>query len=520
MLVKNENNTRSDPAENLESARATPSVDDRTHDPSGTGPMYPSYKLPFDLLQGYHVPVEETKLIQGHFISHNIMHASSEHRTTAILNEYSRATVLALQGTRRAQHGQPLYKFKQNGFTIYSAGFAKESGSHAGVLLAFAEKHIPDEHLKSYWIPTNKLLQGRMLGIRQKGQHTDFFHMCLYFPPCSANNATQIVQMMSQQASEVVMALPKRTTPIIYMDANTEFRMVKHTYGVQKVQATSVGEFNNGIENTNAAPIRDFLDWCGLVLVTTMKKMPPTYISGAHKTPKHIDHVAIPLHAFGNSRFYRDINVWQRSARRIQPMKSPILLDHAGVALTLRRHTAVLHVKKDQGIDRDKLMRCVLKGEHRHEWLDAINSKCEQHQELVNEGMRIRSPTILYHAITKAIHEATIEVFPNSKKPQDPEHKQYIKKKFELIKEQQKLLQTTWLWKICPSQCENAESARATPTDKDDDLPMNDSNVSYDRHPHIGRETEAVSARATLNNEELALPERLIGRTVAQLRTY
>ena len=79
-----------------------------------------------------------------------------------------------------------------------------------------------------------------------------FFYLNMYFPPRSVPNSTHTVHLMCKVATEVLNRLPARTTPILSMDANTEFSIHREAYGSQIVEANCVGECNLGVENSNA----------------------------------------------------------------------------------------------------------------------------------------------------------------------------------------------------------------------------------------------------------------------------
>ena len=119
-------------------------------------------------------------------VSHNVMHATSDQRLSSILHDYNNALVVALQGTRRPQGDQKTFNcYRRQSFVLYSAGFTKRSGEHAGVIFAFHTRFTSEQHLRYYHIPKDPLLQGRLVGVRRKTRGTDEFHICIYFPPAS-----------------------------------------------------------------------------------------------------------------------------------------------------------------------------------------------------------------------------------------------------------------------------------------------------------------------------------------------
>ena len=126
--------------------------------------------LPFNLVSPY---IEESTSTytcrRSSLISHNIMHATTEHRLRAILDEYQNSLVIALQGTRRPQtEKKALHCFCRQDFIIYSGGYTQSAGAHSGVILAFNLHHVAREDLKYYHIPSNPLLQVRLVGVRRK----------------------------------------------------------------------------------------------------------------------------------------------------------------------------------------------------------------------------------------------------------------------------------------------------------------------------------------------------------------
>ena len=112
--------------------------------------------LPFDLLGPYRHETHSTTCRKASFVSHNLMHATSDTRLHSILQEYGHTLVVALQGTRRPQRdAKPLNCSSKQNFTVYSAGYTKRSGEHAGVILAFNMKHVSPQSLKYYHISSD-----------------------------------------------------------------------------------------------------------------------------------------------------------------------------------------------------------------------------------------------------------------------------------------------------------------------------------------------------------------------------
>ena len=100
--------------------------------------------------------------------------------------------------------------------------------------------------------------------------------------------------------------------PILYFDGNSRMGMVKSKWGVQKMDTKTCGDYNLGPENQNGEAIRKMCEKVGLVLVTTQNEIAPTYTSGAHHTPHHIDNIAM---AYQLQNITKKANVYRRSAK-------------------------------------------------------------------------------------------------------------------------------------------------------------------------------------------------------------
>ena len=213
---------------------------------------------------------------------------------------------------------------------------------------------------------------------------------------------------------QVLRNPPNRTTPIIYFDANTEFGLQKTPWGTQKIVSRTLGDYNLGVENNNALPIRNFLENWGLYLITTDKSLPPPYVSGSHKTEKHIDHIALPLEAAMDTTCYNNVFVWLTSGRKLQPIVSPLRLDHSPVGIFVNSKTGVRQANNNNQIDRNQLMRCVLRGENRAQLFSGMTKECKNYEHMHNLAIKHKSATILYHMITKVMRTSAVKVLKKS----------------------------------------------------------------------------------------------------------
>ena len=93
-------------------------------------------------------------------------------------------------------------------------------------------------------------------------------------------------------------------------------------------------------------------------------------------------------------------------------------MDHSPVGVFLNRQTYVMQPQHDLGVDRNRLMRCVLRGENRFELFEAIarDSNDAEIIDMVTRAKAHKSSSLLYHAIVKTLHTSMTQTFPKHKK--------------------------------------------------------------------------------------------------------
>ncbi len=122
--------------------------------------------------------------------SYNCMSCRQWDRLGSIQSELKGSAIICLQGTRLPQkRGQVVDMLTSTNWTVCHAGFHSMSSSHSGVSICMNHRVIPREALHSYWVPSNPKVQGRILGIREKGVHRYIMHVCIYYPPCTSNSS-------------------------------------------------------------------------------------------------------------------------------------------------------------------------------------------------------------------------------------------------------------------------------------------------------------------------------------------
>ena len=129
------------------------------------------------------------------FVSYNPLHARHPARLDTILQELAGCRVVALQGTRRPQADLANLLHTRD-FFVVDSGYAKGGNTHTGVILAFNRHTTALHNLQSYYVPTNRMLHGRLLGVREKCSNVDYFHVSCYFPPSTSSGSLTIVQQL------------------------------------------------------------------------------------------------------------------------------------------------------------------------------------------------------------------------------------------------------------------------------------------------------------------------------------
>ena len=146
----------------------------------------------------------------------------------------------------------------------------------------------------------------------------------------------------------------------------------------------------------------------------------------------------MPITAYNHDAYFSSVFVWPKAGRRLQPIKAPELLDHSPIGVFVRTKTSVMHKPKNQQIDRNALMRCVLRGEKRHELFDNIKKRSQEVADLREKAREHRSAAIMYHIIVQSIRKAAIDTFPKEKRVSNGQQKQFIKERDKLFKKKQR----------------------------------------------------------------------------------
>ena len=103
--------------------------------------------------------------------------------------------------------------------------------------------------------------------------------------------------------------------------------------------------------------------------------------------------------------------VWEASTAG----KKRFQYDHVPVALTFDSHVWKIYPKfPEVQIDRDDVMRCLLKGERRHQMLDAMQTQMEETRDEWNRVVLTKSPTKMYNVMRRSLRQVSEEVFPKT----------------------------------------------------------------------------------------------------------
>ena len=91
-------------------------------------------------------------------------------------------------------------------------------------------------------------------------------------------------------------------------------------------------------------------------------------------------------------------------------------------------------------IDRDMMMRCLLKGERREDVHMKIQQKAEAAQDRWKRACDMKSPTRLYNILAGIMRETVQEFFENSTGAENPRLKELRQQRNELLKQRRSIL--------------------------------------------------------------------------------
>ena len=129
--------------------------------------------------------------------------------------------IIALQGTRVPQRETELECIQTQNYTVYHSGYNKVCSSHSGVSIIVNHKFICPKSIHSYWIPSEHKLQGRILGIRIRGERYDTMHITIYYPPYTTDYSNQLCAQICKSVEKCIQELPNRCMPVLYFDGNS-----------------------------------------------------------------------------------------------------------------------------------------------------------------------------------------------------------------------------------------------------------------------------------------------------------
>eukprot|EP00973_Karenia_brevis_P029456 4063465-Karenia_brevis.AAC.1 len=170
-------------------------------------------------------------------------------RLKLILDEMHKVDDLCCIGTRLPQGAQPIEQQELNGYMCYHAGYARRSNSHAGITMCFKLQTTSVSAIHSFAFPQAPELQGRGLAVRVRGQLHDVLHIAIYPPPYGTNKGVSITQRLVYWVQQLLEAMPCRTIPIVYMDANAQVGLCCTAFGEQKIYSESIGMHCRGKEH-------------------------------------------------------------------------------------------------------------------------------------------------------------------------------------------------------------------------------------------------------------------------------
>ena len=162
---------------------------------------------------------------------------------------------------------------------MYHSGYNKVCSSHSGVSIILNHKFICPKSIHSYWIPSEHKLQGRILGIRIRGERYDTMHITIYYPPYTTDYSNQLCAQICKSVEKCIQELPNRCMPVLYFDGNSSLGQLRTKVGTVDVNSNVCGPHGIGVENPNGTLIRQMLERNGIYIPATYYETEYTYIS-------------------------------------------------------------------------------------------------------------------------------------------------------------------------------------------------------------------------------------------------
>ena len=140
------------------------------------------------------------------------------------------------------------------GFHVISAGYSKSSNKKAGVTIAINGRFFRRKQLRAIAFPTEPCLAGRALAIRAVRRKANFSITRAYIAP--GLKACGVVHKTCDWLSLFCYKCPRRSLPILSLDANAHTDLIKGLYNDVPINSSSIGPYNSEVNNFHKSSSR------------------------------------------------------------------------------------------------------------------------------------------------------------------------------------------------------------------------------------------------------------------------
>jgi hypothetical protein len=256
----------------------------------------------------------------------------------------------------------------------------------------------------------------------------------LYSPP-AAYSYGRTARVWNKTVDEQGMALdgllaklPKRTTPIVFMDLSSELGTCEQ--GGQEDEEIVGGEFMRRQQKRAATVVLEVLGRHHLCYIDTYYDTAPTYYSKTSNS--HIDHIALPCQARQSVHSCRTDDL---AARRAQLIVDSRPRDHIPVVTTLEHLLAYPpKVISKTRWDKDSIAKALQVGnKQREDFFRTIRTEVEKHNW--QEVEKLGTPDKHCEAFLKIIMQAVEKNSAVNEAPQKEELQRVQTRLYDLRKE-------------------------------------------------------------------------------------
>eukprot|EP00929_Paragymnodinium_shiwhaense_P021066 TRINITY_DN13845_c0_g1_i1.p1 TRINITY_DN13845_c0_g1~~TRINITY_DN13845_c0_g1_i1.p1 ORF type:complete len:1628 (-),score=116.54 TRINITY_DN13845_c0_g1_i1:570-5453(-) len=300
-------------------------------------------------------------LLAPFIVSYNVLSLRSEDRIADILDEFSNAQILLLQGTRHRARSQDEHfsVSRSSGFWIIHFGYYTGGNSHAGVSICLSTKVYDRSNIVSIVSSNDPCVRGRLGLVRLKQGASDITVASVYLPPGFADGAVRAVYAkVLASLQKAIDRTPSRSLPIIGIDANAHLGFLEKRSGErQAIPSCSVGLCEQERENQQGTAFREWLERNHFVAVNSYYEAGKTFF-GTQGSATRVDYLITSRSAYEAQRI-KWCKVLHRAGDRLQLIRSTRRADHHPVCMRIRVQLTYATAAAEHRWDADLLVKSV-----------------------------------------------------------------------------------------------------------------------------------------------------------------